>query len=193
MQWVTIDKIAQFENQNVELRGWVTNRRSSGKVRFVQLRDGHGVIQCVVTAGSVSEEEFILADRIPYESAVIVRGDVKKDIRSPIGYEIRVTNLVVVSEAEPYPIAKKEHGVGFLMDHRHLWLRSSKQTALLRIRSVITRSARNFFDNLGFVSVEAPILTPTACEGTTSLFEVNYFDRFAYLTQSGQLFGSLFI
>jgi asparaginyl-tRNA synthetase len=189
MKWVTIDKISQHENQTVELRGWIANKRSSGKIRFLQLRDGHGVVQCVVVADQVSGDAFDLADRVPYESSVIVRGEVRKDARSPIGFEIGVTDIVLVSEAYPYPISNKEHGVAFLMDHRHLWLRSSRQTALLTMRSVIAAAARRYFDDLGFVSVEAPVLTPTACEGTTNLFEVEYFDRSAYLTQSGQLYG----
>lgn len=189
MDWFTIDNISEHEGELVELRGWIANRRSSGKVRFLMLRDGTGIIQCVVAVGQVSPEAFELADRIPYESSLIVRGEVKRDARSPIGFEINAKDLILVSEAEPYPIAKKEHGVGFLMDLRHLWIRSSQQTALLKIRSVVTCAARDYFDRLGFVSVEAPILTPTACEGTTSLFEVGYFDRSAYLTQSGQLYG----
>jgi asparaginyl-tRNA synthetase len=189
MNWVTIDKISGHEGQTVELRGWVANRRSSGKIRFLLIRDGHGVIQCVVTPDQVSQEVFELVDKLPYESSVVVFGQVKRDTRSPVGYEISLNDLKLISEAQPYPIAKKEHGVGFLMDHRHLWIRSSQQTALLRIRSVVSGSARRYFDGLGFVSVDAPILTPTACEGTTSLFEVEYFDRSAYLTQSGQLYG----
>jgi asparaginyl-tRNA synthetase len=189
MDWITIDNIAGHEGEVVELRGWIANRRSSGKVRFLMLRDGAGVIQCVVAVDQVSPEVFELADRIPYESSVIVRGEVKKDARSPIGFEINAKDLILVSEAEPYPIAKKDHGVGFLMDLRHLWIRSSQQTALLQVRSVVSRAAREYFDRLGFVSLEAPILTPTACEGTTSLFEVGYFERSAYLTQSGQLYG----
>jgi len=140
-------------------------------------------------ADRVSPEVFELADHIPYESSVIVTGQVQKDPRSSLGFEIAVDNIEVISGALPYPISNKDHGVAFLMDHRHLWLRSSRQNALMKIRSVLTRSARAFFDELGFVSIEAPILTPTACEGTTSLFEVAYFDRSAYLTQSGQLYG----
>ncbi len=184
-----IVNIAQHGGTTINLNGWVANRRSSGKIRFIQLRDGSGVIQCVVMADRVSPEVFELADHIPYESSVIVTGQVQKDPRSSIGFEIAVDSIELISEAEPYPISNKDHGVAFLMDHRHLWLRSSRQTALMKIRSVLTRSARAFFDELGFVSVEAPILTPTACEGTTSLFEVAYFDRSAYLTQSGQLYG----
>ncbi len=189
MDWITVDRIRQYAGQAVELRGWVANKRSSGKVRFLMLRDGLGHIQCVVTADRVSPQAFELADKVPHESSVIVRGEVREDRRSPIGYELAVDDLILVSEAQPYPITKKEHGVGFLMDHRHLWLRSSRQTALLRMRAAVTRAAREFFDDQGFISFEAPILTPTSCEGTTSLFEVAYFDRSAYLTQSGQLYG----
>jgi|UniRef100_A0A7C4ASF0 asparaginyl-tRNA synthetase len=189
MDWISIDRVADHVGRRVELRGWVSNKRSSGKIRFVQLRDGAGVIQCVFVAGKVPERAFEAADRIPYESSVVLVGQVTQDPRSPSGYEIAAEDMQIISEAEPYPISKKDHGVGFLMDHRHLWLRSSRQVAMMRIRSALTRSARAFFDEQGFVSVEAPILTPTACEGTTSLFEVAYFDRSAYLTQSGQLYG----
>lgn len=189
MQWITVDGVGAHRSEIVELRGWLANRRSSGKIHFLQVRDGTGTIQCVVLKDRVSAEVLDLSDKMPYESSLIVRGEVRSDPRSPIGFEIAVEDLRIVSEAEEYPITKKEHGVGFLMDHRHLWLRSSRQRALLRIRSVVTRSARAFFDERGFVSVEAPILTPTACEGTTTLFEVEYFDRSAYLTQSGQLYG----
>ncbi|MCA1959438.1 MAG: asparagine--tRNA ligase [Desulfomonile sp.] len=189
MDWVTLDRIGQYTGTTVELRGWVANRRSSGRIRFLQLRDGPGTIQCVVLADKVTPEEFEFADKVPYESSVIIRGEVREDRRAPNGYEITVTRLELVSEAEPYPISKKDHGVGFLMDHRHLWLRSSRQRALLKLRAVITRTARAYFDELGFIGIEAPILTPTACEGTTSLFKVGYFDDSAYLTQSGQLYG----
>jgi asparaginyl-tRNA synthetase len=189
MDWVTVKDIARYEGQRVELRGWVANRRSSGKIRVLQVRDGTGVIQCIVLVDRVSAEVFDLTDRVPYESSVVVQGEVRKDPRSPAGYEITVDDVKLVSEAQPYPITKKEHGPGFLMDHRHLWLRSSRQTAILKIRAELVRAARAFLDDLGFIAVDAPILTPTACEGTTSLFEVAYFDRSAYLTQSGQLYG----
>lgn len=189
MEWVTVDNISRHEGQVVELRGWIANRRSSGKIRFLLLRDGTGVIQCVMVGSSVDEESFALADGIPYESSVIVRGEVKKDTRSPLGFELAVQELKLIAESQPYPISKKDHGVGFLMDHRHLWIRSPRQNALLRIRAVVSAAARKYFDDQGFVAVEAPVLTPTACEGTTSLFEVGYFDRSAYLTQSGQLYG----
>jgi asparaginyl-tRNA synthetase len=189
MKWVMIEEISNHCGEMVELRGWLANRRSSGKVRFLQVRDGTGVIQCVVTPDGVSQDVFKVSDNIPYESSLIVSGQVKKDPRSSIGFELEVNRLEIVSEAEEYPISKKEHGIGFLMDNRHLWLRSSRQNALMRLRSLVIESARNFFDERNFVSVEAPILTPTACEGTTSLFEVGYFDRSAYLSQSGQLYG----
>jgi asparaginyl-tRNA synthetase len=189
MKWTVVSEVCRHAGETVELRGWIANRRSSKKIRFLQVRDGSGIIQCTVLKDHVSSDVFELTDTIPYESSVVVRGEVIEDSRSPGGFELRVDDVEVVSEAQPYPITKKEHGVSFLMDHRHLWLRSSKQTALMEIRSKISRAARGFFDDLGFVSVEAPVLTPTACEGTTSLFEVGYFDRSAYLTQSGQLYG----
>lgn len=184
-----INRVKEHVDEEVRLSGWVSNRRSSGKIRFLQVRDGTGLIQCVVVPGEASERAFDLADRIAQESSLRVTGIVKKEPRSPIGYEIMVRDIELISEALSYPISNKEHGVGFLMDHRHLWLRSSRQAAILRIRSELTRSARSYFDEKGFVSVEAPVLTPTACEGTTSLFQVGYFERSAYLTQSGQLYG----
>jgi asparaginyl-tRNA synthetase len=189
MKWVMIEDISNSCGETVELRGWLANRRSSGKIRFLQVRDGTGVIQCVVTPSGVSPDVFKISDSISYESSLTVWGQVKKDPRSSIGFELEVNGLEIVSAAEQYPISKKDHGIGFLMDNRHLWLRSSRQNALMRLRSLVVKSARNFFDERNFVSVEAPILTPTACEGTTSLFEVGYFDRSAYLSQSGQLYG----
>ncbi|MEW6348109.1 MAG: asparagine--tRNA ligase [Thermodesulfobacteriota bacterium] len=189
MEWVTLDRIADHAQGKVELRGWVDNRRSSGKIRFLLVRDGAGVIQCVVEKSRVSAEIFELAGKVPLQSSVIVRGEVAADPRSPLGFEIHAEDLVLVHGAQEYPIGKKDHGVGFLMDHRHLWLRSSRQRAILRIRSKVIQSSRAFFDEQGFVCVDAPVLTPTSCEGTTTLFEVDYFDSKAYLTQSGQLYG----
>ncbi|MBI5569544.1 MAG: asparagine--tRNA ligase [Desulfomonile tiedjei] len=189
MKWVTVDRISGYEGEVVQLKGWIANRRSSGKVRFLLVRDGHGTIQCVVGAHDVAPEAFELADKVPYESSIVVTGTVKRDPRSPVGFELAVSDLQLVSEAQPYPISKKDHGVGFLMDHRHLWLRSSRQAALMKIRAAVSKAARDYFDELGFTAVEAPILTPTACEGTTSLFQVGYFEGSAYLTQSGQLYG----
>jgi asparaginyl-tRNA synthetase len=189
MEWITLDRVADHDGNEVEIRGWVSNRRSSGKVRFLLVRDGTGEIQSVVSKSEVSSQTFELCGQIAQESSVRVQGVVRADVRAPGGYELLVREVHLVTEAEPYPIARKDHGVGFLMDHRHLWLRSSRQHALLRLRSKVSQAVRRFFDDLGFTSIEAPVLTPTACEGTTSLFHVEYFDRSAYLTQSGQLYG----
>lgn len=186
-----INKIGQYEGQDVELRGWLDNRRSSGKLHFLQVRDGTGVIQCVVFKGDVSEDVFQETGRLPQESAVKVRGTVKADARSPLGYELAVKDVVVVSRAAPdYPLGHKEHGVAFLMDHRHLWLRSNRQRVVMAVRHTIVKAIRDYFDENGFRLVDAPIFTPAACEGTSTLFEVPYFDQGkAYLTQSGQLYG----
>lgn len=188
---VYVRDIAQHEGQVVTLKGWLANRRSSGKLHFLQLRDGTGTIQCVAFKGNLDEETFKRADHLPQESAVAIRGLVKKDPRSPIGFELDVQGLEVIHQAQPdFPLGHKEHGVAFLMDHRHLWLRSSRQRAILSIRHTIIKAIRDFFDNNGFTLVDAPIFTPAACEGTSTLFEVPYFDMgHAYLTQSGQLYG----
>ncbi|HWV37590.1 MAG TPA: asparagine--tRNA ligase [Vulgatibacter sp.] len=186
-----INEIARYEGQEVELRGWLDNRRSSGKLHFLQVRDGTGTIQCVVFKGDVPEEVFKDADHLPQESAVKVRGTVRADARSPIGYELSVKELDVVSRAAPdYPIGRKEHGVAFLMDQRHLWLRTARQRVVMAVRHTIIKAIRDYFDGHGFRLVDAPIFTPAACEGTTTLFEVPYFEMGkAYLTQSGQLYG----
>ncbi|OIP61310.1 MAG: asparagine--tRNA ligase [Nitrospirae bacterium CG_4_9_14_3_um_filter_53_35] len=186
---VWIEDISKYEGKEVLLQGWLYNRRSSGKLHFLQVRDGTGIIQCVVFKGDVSPELFDLADRISQESAIEVRGRVKRDERSPLGYELGVTDLSLVHEALDYPITPKEHGVAFLMDHRHLWLRSSRQHAILRIRHEVIRAVRDFFDGKGFTLLDAPIFTPNACEGTTTLFSTEYFETQAYLTQSGQLYN----
>jgi len=186
---VTISNIAAHENQEVELRGWLYNKRSSGKLHFLQVRDGSGVIQAVVFKNDVPPEQFARADHLGQETAVIVRGLVKKDARSPIGFELSVKDLEVVSEAKDYPITPKEHGVAYLMEHRHLWLRSARQNVILRVRATVEKAIRDFFDGDGFTLVDAPIFTPAACEGTSTLFTVPYFDLGnAYLTQSGQLY-----
>ena len=184
----TVETIQAFEGQTVRLRGWVYNKRSSGKLVFLQVRDGTGVIQCVVFKGDVTEELFEAAKHLPQESSLWVEGEVKKEDRSAVGFELGVTTLGVVHTASEYPISPKEHGVSFLMDHRHLWLRSSRQHACLRIRAEVVRAIREYFDTSGFLNVDAPIFTPNACEGTTNLFETDYFERKAYLTQSGQLY-----
>ena len=186
---VTIREISAHEDQEVELRGWLYNKRSSGKLHFLQIRDGTGVIQAVVFKNDVPAEQFTRADHLGQETALIVRGLVKKDARSPIGYELSVKHLEVVSEAKDYPITPKEHGVAYLMEHRHLWLRSARQNVILRVRATVVKAIRDYFDGNGFTLVDAPIFTPAACEGTSTLFTVPYFDLGnAYLTQSGQLY-----
>ena len=185
---IYISDIAKYENQEITLKAWLYNKRSSGKLHFLQLRDGTAEIQAVVFKGNVSEEVFELADKIPQESSVEIVGTVKKHDRSKIGFEIDVKDLKVIAYSHDYPITPKEHGTHFLMDHRHLWLRSLRQKAILKIRHRIIKSVRDFFDNHGFTLVDAPIFTPNACEGTTNLFETDYFDTKAYLTQSGQLY-----
>jgi len=183
-----VEDIAKFAGQDVTISGWLYNRRSSGKLHFIMVRDGTGTIQAVVSKAEVPEAVFTLCDTIPQESSIKVTGKVVEDKRSPIGFEIQVKHVELVHQAEEYPITPKEHGIEFLMDNRHLWLRSSKQHATLRIRHAVIRACRDFFDGNGFTLVDAPIFTPAACEGTSTLFETNYFDSKAYLTQSGQLY-----
>jgi asparaginyl-tRNA synthetase len=186
---VWIEEISDHEGEEVTLYGWLYNRRSSGKLHFLQVRDGTGVIQCVVFQGDAPQEVFALAGGLSQESAVQVTGAVKKDKRSPIGYELSVSHVTLVNESTDYPIGPKEHGVAFLMDNRHLWLRSSRQHAILRIRHEVIRAVRDFFDDRGFTLLDAPVFTPNACEGTTTLFSTEYFNTRAYLTQSGQLYN----
>ena len=188
MELIQVADIGRYEGREVVLRGWLYNKRSSGKLHFLQLRDGSGVVQCVVFKGDVEAELFERCDHLPQESSLVVHGQVRQESRSPIGYEVGVQHLEVVQEAEPYPITPKEHGVSFLLDHRHLWLRSSRPGAILKIRSEIGKACRDFMETRGFVLVDAPIFTPAACEGTSTLFETAYFDDTAYLTQSGQLY-----
>jgi asparaginyl-tRNA synthetase len=187
---VYVADIAQHEGKEVTLHGWLYNRRSSGKLHFLQLRDGTGTIQCVVFKGNVSPEVFVEADHLPQETSLLVTGLVKKDERSPIGFELDVRDLRIQGRpAREYPIGHKEHGVAFLMEQRHLWLRSQRQQLILRVRHTVEKAIRDFFDERGFTLVDAPIFTPSACEGTSTLFEVPYFDLGkAYLTQSGQLY-----
>lgn len=191
MERAWIREIGKYEGQDVEIRGWLDNRRSSGKLHFLQVRDGTGTIQAVVFKGDVTPEVFEEADHLPQESAIKVRGTVRADARSPLGFELGVKDLEVVSRAAPdYPLGHKEHGVAFLMDKRHLWLRSSRQRVIMAVRHTIVKAIRDYFDSNGFRLLDAPILTPAACEGTSTLFEVPYFDLGkAYLTQSGQLYG----
>jgi len=187
-KWVYLDRISEYIGNKVTIKGWLFNRRSSGGINFLLLRDGTGIIQASITKDSVSKEIFNIASSLTIESSVIVSGEVKKEPRSMSGYEIIIENIEVIKLTEEYPITKKEHGIEFLMDLRHLWLRSPRQRAILKIRNTIIKSIRDFFDDEGFTLVDAPIFTPSACEGTTNLFEVSYFDDKAYLTQSGQLY-----
>jgi asparaginyl-tRNA synthetase len=187
---VYIEDIAQHEGQAVRLRGWLHNRRSSGKIHFLMLRDGTGFIQCVMSKKAVGDETFAKADHLSQESAIVVDGTARADARAPGGYEIDVTSLEIVSEAKDYPITPKEHGVDYLMDRRHLWIRSQRQQAILRIRHEVINAVRDYFNGRGFILADTPIFTPAACEGTTTLFPVQYFeDTTAYLTQSGQLYN----
>jgi asparaginyl-tRNA synthetase len=186
-----ISELSKHDGQIVTIQGWLYNLRESGKLLFPIFRDGSGVVQGVVPKAAVSPETFETIKTLTLESSVIVRGKVRADKRAPGGYELDVTDIQVVqkvAEDDPYPISLKEHGVDFLMEHRHLWIRSPKQSAILRIRAEIIKAARDFFDNQGFTLTDPPILTPAACEGTTTLFPVDYFEEQAYLTQSGQLY-----
>ena len=187
----TIREVGKHEGQEVIIRGWLYNLRESGKLLFPIFRDGSGIIQGVVPKNAVAPEVFERLKGLTQESSVIVTGKVRSDKRAPSGYELDVSNVEVVQkvpEDDPYPISLKEHGVDFLMEHRHLWLRSPRQAAILRVRAEIIKAVRDFFDDRVFTLTDPPILTPAACEGTTTLFPVDYFDEQAFLTQSGQLY-----
>ena len=185
-----IQDIDRHAGQTVTIRGWLHNRRSSGKIHFLTVRDGTGFIQCVMTRQAVGEEAFKQADHLAQETSVIVDGSVRADSRAPGGFEVDVTALRVVSDSQNFPISPKEHGVDFLMDRRHLWIRSQRQQAILRVRHEVINAVRDFFNERGFILADTPIFTPAACEGTTTLFPVQYFDdETAYLTQSGQLYN----
>jgi len=186
-----IENASQFDGQVVTVKGWVYHKRSSGKIKFLVLRDGTGMMQSVLFKGECSEEALADFERLTQESSVEVTGKLRKEPRSPGGFEMGVQSLKIVQVAEAYPISPKEHGVEFLMENRHLWIRSSRQWAALRIRSEIMRAINEFFDRQGFIRFDAPILTPSACEGTSTLFSTQYFDEKAYLTQSGQLYGEV--
>jgi len=185
-----INKIGEHVGTSVTIKGWLHNRRSSGKIHFLVVRDGTGFLQVVMGKKDVDESTFARADHLSQESAVIVTGTVRADERAAGGYELIASALDVVSEAHDYPITPKEHGVDFLMDRRHLWIRAERQTAILRVRHEIINAVRDFFNDQGFILADTPIFTPAACEGTTTLFPVQYFeDETAYLTQSGQLYN----
>jgi asparaginyl-tRNA synthetase len=185
----TVERLGDHVGKSVTLRGWLYHKSSKGKLHFAQLRDGTGIAQCVLFKGSVPEALFEAVGKAGQESSIILTGDVKAEPRAPGGYEIGVSDGEVVQSVEGYPITPKEHGPDFLMNHRHLWLRSKRQWAIMRIRDAVITGIRNFYDERGFVCIDSPIFTPAACEGTSTLFEVQYFDEKAYLTQSGQLYA----
>ncbi len=187
---VYIEDIGKHEGQEVTIKGWLHNRRSSGKIHFLILRDGTGFIQAVMSKAAVGDALFTTADHLSQETSVIVTGAARADKRAPSGYEIDVKQLEVVGESHDYPITPKEHGVDYLLDRRHLWIRSERQQAILRVRHEIINAVREFFNERGFILADTPIFTPAACEGTTTLFPAQYFEeQTAYLTQSGQLYN----
>lgn len=190
MKRVYIEELGGHAGEEVQLRGWLYHKRSSGKIRFLLLRDGTGIVQGVMMKGGIAEDVFAKFDELTQESSFALTGKVRKDDRAPGGYELEISGIEIYSIASEYPITPKEHGVEFLTDRRHLWLRSSRQHAIMRVRHRIIKAIRDFFDGRGFTLVDSPILTPAACEGTSTLFETEYFDLGkAYLTQSGQLYG----
>ena len=185
-----IENLAQHQGETVLVHGWLHNRRSSGKIHFLTVRDGSGFIQAVMSKSVVGDEAFERADHLGQESSIILKGSVRADQRAPGGYELDVSNLEVVGESHDYPITPKEHGVDYLLDRRHLWIRTQRQQATLRIRHTVVNAIRDFLNNHGFTLADTPIFTPASCEGTTTLFPVQYFeDTTAYLTQSGQLYN----
>ncbi|MCL6598643.1 MAG: asparagine--tRNA ligase [Alicyclobacillus macrosporangiidus] len=184
----TIDKVGEYVGQAVTLRGWLYNKRSSGKIQFLQVRDGTGVIQCVAVKSEVGDEVFAACDALTQECSLIVEGVVRRDERAKGGYELSVLRVEQVGPSTDYPITLKEHGVDFLLDHRHLWIRTPRQRAILKVRAEVMRAMADFLDGDGFTRVDPPVLTPSSCEGTTELFHTQYFDEDAYLTQSGQMY-----
>lgn len=186
---VYIEDIGKYDGKEIEIKGWLYNKRSSGKVRFLLIRDGTGIVQSVISEGEVDKKIFETADKISQESSVIIKGFVRQDKRAPGGYEIVATDLRIVQLAEDYPITPKEHSIEFLLPIRHLWIRSKKQHAILRIRHTVIKAIRDFFDERGFINADTPILTPASVEGTTTLFPVDYYGETVYLTQSGQLYN----
>lgn len=190
MKEITIAEVGKHEGEFITIKGWLYNQRSSGKVKFMIIRDGTGFLQGTLLQNEMEEQYFNLLDELNYESSLIVEGIIKKEHRAPGGYEMLVKTIRVIQNAhEDYPISLKKHGVGFLMNYRHLWIRTQRQNAILRIRVEIVKTIHQFLQNKGFFLIESPILTPAACEGTTTLFETDYFGDKAYLTQSGQLYN----
>ena len=185
----SVKTLGDYKDQTIKLEGWVYNSRSSGKLGFLMLRDGTGTVQCVVSLADVGDDTFAHFQTLTQESSLSVTGEVKADERAPGGYEVLVHSLEIHQLAEEYPISPKEHGTAFLMDNRHLWLRSKRQHAIMLVRHEIIKACRDFFDDHDFVLVDTPILTPNAVEGTTTLFGIDYFGVPAYLTQSGQLYS----
>ena len=188
MDTVCIAQIAAYEGREVELRGWLYNKRSSGKLHFLQIRDGTGIMQCVAFRDDLGPELFDQCDHLGQESSMVLRGLVRREPRAPAGFEMSVREVQIIQAAEGYPISPKEHGVSFLMDQRHLWLRSTRPHAVLKVRGEVLKACRDYMERGGFMLVDAPIFTPAACEGTSTLFETDYFEQKAYLTQSGQLY-----
>jgi asparaginyl-tRNA synthetase len=186
---VYITELSQWDGHEVMLEGWLYNARSSGKIRFLLIRDGTGIVQCVASQADVGEQTFALLDTLTQETSMRVTGKVHTDDRAPGGYELQLRSLEIISRSIDYPITPKEHGIAFLLDHRHLWLRSRRQHAIMRVRHEVSYAIRDFFNERGFTLIDAPIFTPSACEGTTTLFETNYFEGKAYLSQSGQLYN----
>jgi asparaginyl-tRNA synthetase len=189
---ITIEEIAKYVGQEITLKGWLYLKTGKGKLQFLRLRDGTGIVQCVAFRPDLGDELFEAIKRLGQESSLIVTGVVKADERAPGlpgGYEVGITAVDILQNVEEYPITPKEHGVEFLMDNRHLWLRSSHQWAVMRVRATIKRAIIDFLDSSGFLNVDTPIITPSAAEGTSTLFEVNYFDDKAYLAQTGQLYS----
>jgi len=186
---VAVEDVGRHVGQEVSLRGWVYNKRSSGKIRFILLRDGTGIIQCVLVKGEVSDETFEKYAPLTQETSVIITGTINEDSRAPLGYELLIKDVDVGQIALDYPITPKEHSTGYLLDRRHLWIRSVRQNAILRIRAEVIKAMRDFLDGDGFILADTPIFTPTSCEGTSTLFETKYFDQTAYLSQSGQLYN----
>ena len=188
MDKVTVNELKSYIGEKVTLKGWVYKLRNIGKIWFLVLRDGTGLLQCVVVKSDVSEDVFEKEHKLTQESSVIVTGTVREEKRAPGGVELGVSDIDIVHVADEYPITPKEHGTAFLMDNRHLWIRSKLQNAILRVRHQVVKASRDFFDSNGFTLVDSPIFTANAVEGTTDLFKVDYFEQFAYLTQSGQLY-----
>ena len=187
---VYIEDIGKHEGEEVTIRGWLHNRRSSGKIHFLTLRDGSGFVQAVLSKAAVGEERFKTADHLSQETSLTVTGIARADKRAPSGYEIDVQSFEIIGASHDYPITPKEHGVDYLLDRRHLWIRSERQQAILRVRHEIINAVRDFFNGRGFILADTPIFTPAACEGTTTLFPAQYFDeQTAFLTQSGQLYN----